>query len=214
MTLIPLNEKERGYMKIKSKLVISFCIVIFIPIILATFTFVGFYQVQKKSIEQAYGIEDADAYSLNSSIQLLNRITEDSFESILDYTKNSPDKLEDTSFLNILNNQLGKQYSYVVVKKNNEVIYNGGTSNDELIADLPEFGTINNGDTMAAYLDSKNRVLVKRIDFHFGDDSLGTVFLITATQDVIPEIKHFIIELLVAIVVILLFTAVLMIIWI
>ena len=109
MTLIPLNEKERGYMKIKSKLVISFCIVIFIPIILATFTFVGFYQVQKKSIEQAYGIEDADAYSLNSSIQLLNRITEDSFESILDYTKNSPDKLEDTSFLNILNNQLGKQ---------------------------------------------------------------------------------------------------------
>ncbi len=214
MTIIPLNEKERGYMKIKSKLVISFCIVIFIPIILATFTFVGFYQVQKKSIEQAYGIEDADAYSLNSSIQLLNRITEDSFESILDYTKNSPDKLEDTSFLNILNNQLGKQYSYVVVKKNNEVIYNGGTSNDELIADLPEFGTINNGDTMAAYLDSKNRVLVKRIDFHFGDDSLGTVFLITATQDVIPEIKHFIIELLVAIVVILLFTAVLMIIWI
>ena len=201
-------------MKIKSKLVISFCIVIFIPIILACCTLVGFQQIQKKSIEQAYGIEDADAYSLNSSIQLLNRMTEENFKKLRGYSRKEPGKLEDETFLRSLNGELEKEFSYVVVKKNNEVIFNGGSSNDEVIESLPLFGTMDDGDNIATYLDSDNRVLVKRIDFHFEDEVPGTVFLVTATEDVVPEVKRLITEVIVAIVIILIFTALLMIGWI
>ena len=181
----------RKYMKIKSKLIISFCIVTFIPIILTFCTLVGFQKIQKKSIEQNYGIEDVDGYSLNSSIQLLNRMTEENF-----------------------NEQLDKQFSYIVVKKNDEVIFNGGKMNDNVLEALPPFGTMDKRDNIAIKFDSDNNVFIKRIDFYFPDEQTGTVYLVTVAEDVVPEVKHLIMEVVVAIVIILVFTALLMIIWI
>ena len=68
-------------MKIKTKLVISFCIILFVPIVLSCVVVFGFQTIQVKAIEKAYGIHDAGAYSLTNSIQLLNRMTESDFAS-------------------------------------------------------------------------------------------------------------------------------------
>ena len=201
-------------MKIKSKLIISFCIVTFIPIILSFCTLVGFQKIQKKSIEQNYGIEDVDGYSLNSSIQLLNRMTEENFNRLIVYVDEKPGKFEDSIFLKNFNEQLDKQFSYIVVKKNDEVIFNGGKMNDNVLEALPSFGTMDKRDNIAIKFDSDNNVFIKRIDFYFPDEQTGTVYLVTVAEDVVPEVKHLIMEVVVAIVIILVFTALLMIIWI
>ena len=60
-------------MKIKTKLIIAFCIIIFVPILLATATVVGFCNFQAHAIEETYGIKTVsythlDVYKRQSQI--------------------------------------------------------------------------------------------------------------------------------------------------
>ena len=71
-------------MKIKTKLIISFCIIIFVPSILAIATISAYCNFQSHVIEQTYGIKNADAYSIINSVPLLNRYTALDFEKIKD----------------------------------------------------------------------------------------------------------------------------------
>ena len=69
-------------MKIKTKLIISFCIIIFVPVFLAAITIIGFCNFQTHVIEETYGIKNANAYSIMNSVQLLNKYTVGDFEKI------------------------------------------------------------------------------------------------------------------------------------
>ena len=69
-------------MKIKTKLIISFCIIIFVPSILAIATIGAYCNFQSHVIEQTYGIKNADAYSIINSVPMLNRYTALDFEKI------------------------------------------------------------------------------------------------------------------------------------
>lgn len=85
----------REYEKIKTKLIISFCIIIFVPSILAIATISAYCNFQSHVIEQTYGIKNADAYSIINSVPLLNRYTALDFEKIKKTIKLSPSKMED-----------------------------------------------------------------------------------------------------------------------
>lgn len=43
-------------MKIKTKLAISFCIIIFVPVVLTSIVLVGFNNIQLKAINKTYGM--------------------------------------------------------------------------------------------------------------------------------------------------------------
>ena len=58
----------------------------------------GFQKIQPKSIEQTYGVESDDYSYFSNSMQLLSRFTRESFETLLDLSKQDPDKLEDKAF--------------------------------------------------------------------------------------------------------------------
>lgn len=47
-------------MKFKNKIIISFCIIIFVPIALALLVLFSFQHIQIKAIEQTYGVESED----------------------------------------------------------------------------------------------------------------------------------------------------------
>ena len=123
-------------MKIKTKLIISFCIMLFVPIALAGITISGFLNIQAKNIEQTYGIKDADIYYLSSSVQMLDHMTKKEYEDIRGVALDNPDNMENESYLRNLNSQLQNKYSYIVVKKNNKTIFNGGEKNSRLVEEL------------------------------------------------------------------------------
>ena len=66
---------EGKRMKFKNKIIISFCIIIFVPIFLATLVLFSMQHIQMRAIEQTYGVE-GDGYSyFSNSVQLLSRFT-------------------------------------------------------------------------------------------------------------------------------------------
>lgn len=201
-------------MKIKSKLFISFFIVIFIPIILAFAVFTAFQKVQTRTIEQSYGIRDTEGYTLISSVQMLNRMTEETFNQLLFDCKERREALEDLTYLSQLNEDLQDSNSYLVVTKEGTVIFNGGVENEELLLTLPVDVAPEDVKNVTSYVDNDRDVLVKRIEFKFSNQQRGNAYIVTDFEDMVPEVRSLFAKIGISIVIILLFTACMMIIWI
>ena len=172
---------DKADMKFKNKIIISFCIIIFIPILLAVAVLFGFQKIQLKSIEQTYGVESDDYSYFSNSMQLLSRFTRESFETLLDLSKQDPDKLEDKAFLEQMNDTLREKYSYLVVRRGDELIYVGDDKEASLLTDLPAYGGEESGADTGIYVDGDKQALIKQIDFVYTDGSQGSVFF--------PEVK-------------------------
>lgn len=201
-------------MKIKTKLIISFCIIIFVPVLLAFLVMISVFSFQLRAIERNYGIDTVNASTLTNSMQLLNRYTESNFEELQAVAESSPSDLEDESCLESYNSSLLEKSSYLVVRKDGEVIYNGSTDNDSVIEMLMDFGSTDADSSVGRYVDSEEEVLIKQLDFYYTDGSEGSLFLITDTKLMLPEIRRIIRMVLVTVILILLLTATVLIIWI
>lgn len=203
-------------MKLKTRLTVSFCIIIFVPLFLAVFVMLGFQRFQLKTIETTYGIEAGTYTYLTNPVQLLNRYTKRDYERLLNTAMENPDLFLEESFLNDRNRELKGKYSYLVVRKEDKIIYKGMQS-DLQEEDLPGYGEEEQkeGDAVSGtYVDGDEELLIKQIDFSFTDNDRGSVFIITTAYEVVPEVQKLFLDVCISALVILVLTAAMLIIWI
>ena len=200
-------------MKLKTRLIVSFCIIIFVPVVLAGIVLVGFKNFQMKNLEQTYGLEETSDYNyLTNSLQLLNRFTKKDFEEIQKIAKSKPEKLEDRVYLDELNQKLLEKYSYIIVRKDEEILYAGVSDLKKMPKNLPDYGEADENNSV--YLDGDVQALLKQVDFTYKDGAEGSLFLVMTVQKILPEIKQLAIDLVVSVILILCFTAAMMTVWI
>ena len=201
-------------MKIKTKLIISFCIIIFVPMFLAAATIGAFCNFQAHAMEETYGIKNADAYSIISSVQVLNRYTTADFEELKRTAKFMPSKLMEDSYQKTLNEDLEQKYSYLVVRMGENIVFNGGQDNERVIQELPDYGTTGSKQGTGTYIDRDDAILVKQADFELTAGKMGSAYIVTSFKGSGPELKEFITGGIASILIILLLTAFMMVIWI
>ena len=201
-------------MKIKTKLIISFCIIIFVPSILAIATISAYCNFQSHVIEQTYGIKNADAYSIIYSVPMLNRYTAPDFEKIKKTIKLSPSKMEDVSYLSEINESLEQKYSYLVVRIGENISFYGGSDNEKILSELPVYGANSSKQGVDKYIDRDDEILVKQADFKLDSGEICTAYIVTSFDATGQEIRQFILWGIICVVIILLLTAIMMIVWI
>ena len=111
-----------NYMKLKTRLTISFCIIIFVPILLAAFAIFGLHKFQIAAIEQTYGITADNYVNLMNPVQILNRYTKADYNRLLKEVKLNPDRFLELEFLEEINQQLKKKYSYLIVRREDDIV--------------------------------------------------------------------------------------------
>lgn len=79
---------------------------------------------------------------------------------------------------------------------------------------LPEYGDEKNSDENGYYLDDKMQIIVKQVNFEDRAGAKGSLYLLTSTESVIPELQQLVIDMGISIVLILVLTAAVMTIWI
>lgn len=200
-------------MKLRTRLIISFCIIIFVPVLLAGVTIWGFGEFQMRTARQAYNI-DGDAYEyLTNSIKLLSHFTKTDYETLQKVAKEEPEKLEEQAYLEKINQELTGKYSYLIVRKEDNIIY-GKDINPEVSAKLPEYANESAESASGIYIEGEAQVLLKQIDFTYPDDSEGTVFIATSMEKIVPEVKKMVIDMGISVILILIFTGGMLTIWI
>ena len=201
-------------MKIKTKLAISFCIIIFVPVVLTGMVLVGFNKIQLKAINKTYGMEDAGMLALTDTVQFLNKVTGRTYDELEKTSLIEPSKLLDDDYLTKINKKLAKKYSYLIVKSEGDLIFNGGIDNDDILRKLPRISNKQSSSDVSSYMDSDDKVLIKQLNFRDSDGDEASLYIVTSTACVIPEVRTVLIEGAFALVFILLTTAVMLIVWI
>lgn len=200
-------------MKFRNKIITSFCIIIFVPILLAIITMFGFQQIQIRAIEKTYGIGDNEYNYFSNSMQLLSRITKDCFKDISDTAQNNPARMEDETYLENTNRVLEGKSSYLIVRKDKELVYIGKDASVTLLTQLPEYGNTPMDADGGTYIDGEEQALIKQIDFSYPDGSEGSAFIVTMLEESVPEVKSLMVDVIVAILVILVLTACMLSVW-
>ncbi len=201
-------------MKLKTRLTISFCIIIFVPILLAVFVIFGFQNFQMRAIERTYGMETGDYNYLINSFQLLNQYTKEDYAYLLQEAAGHPDSFLDTVFLDQVNRRLESKYSYLIVRKEDAFIYLGQEDAQLQVEELPWYREDDPDEKPVTYVDEEENVLIKQIDFLFTDGDRGSVFIVTASRGILPEVQSLLLDGCISILVILMLTAAMLIIWI
>lgn len=201
-------------MKFRNKIIISFCIILFVPLVLATGVLFAFQQVQFKTIEQTYDVHDENYGYLSNSVQLLNRYTKEIYSELQELSEREPQRFEDDAFLEELNGRLEHKSSYLIVRRNAELSYIGKNASTALLTQLPDFGSAAENANAGIYFDVGEQVLVKQIDFTFSNRDSGSAFIVTRLEEMVPEIKSLVVDAVISIITILIFTALMLSVWI
>ncbi len=207
-------------MKLKTRLIVAFCIIIILPIALAGAAIFGLFQIQTKTIQKNYGLEASDTQGvLSNSLQLMSRYTKTEYDEICQKAQSDPEKLESEAYLTSINKKLQEKCSYLIFCKNGVLEYNG-YNGDSVISDeewekqLPAYGEGNSSTGAVYYVDSNAQSLLKQVDFEGSNDDKCSIYIITSSESIQPEIRRLMVDIGVSVLLILALTAGVMTIWI
>ena len=198
-------------MKFKTRLTITFITIIFLPLILTTLAFclIGIYLM---NAQQDYGVQDVDYSMMSETFQTFAGTAEETYREILDQAGQDASRLEDTEYLQSINDGISKRSAYILVRKGEDIFYAGNTEAADKIFDrLPGFGEGAQEENSGYYYNEFNKY-VKQIDFYFADGLEGSLFVISRVNTLIS--RRLLVDMLIAIVLILIFTGLMLTQWI
>jgi signal transduction histidine kinase len=202
-------------MKLKSRLLTAFLIITGIPILLIIVAAGTIMRYSGNAIEQTYDVKSDTIKVISNPLQILNKVTRGAYNEIIITAKQSPEKFEDMEYIKSLNNSLTGKYSYIVLRKGDEIIYAGNEKQfDKIKTHLPKYGDYATDMEGGMYIDNSNPFLLKQKDFHFTDGSNGSIFVITDVDTLVPQIKYSAIQMVCSLVFIIMVTGSVLIIWI
>ena len=200
-------------MKIRTRLAIAFVTITVVPIALIYITAIGLVNYQGRSFQKNYGLsEQIDLLSGNST-QVFNRLTQGVQKTIQKALDDSPELFEDSVYLDSLNAELLKKYSYLIVRKGGEIIFSGSEDGKEVCDRLPPFGDYQGSSYGGVYMDGEQQHLLKQMDFSFPDGAQGSLFIVANVGNYVPEIRAMMGEMMFVGIMIICFTAGILIMW-
>ncbi len=146
-------------------------------------------------------------------MQILNRYTKADYNRLLKEVKLNPDRFLELEFLEEINQQLKKKYSYLIVRREDDIVYMGDQT-DLKEEDLPGYGAYELDAVSGTYVDGEEELLIKQINFSFSNEDRGSVFIVTASYEVLPEVRHLLADIFISALIILFLTAGMLILWI
>lgn len=215
MNNIHIAEKGNdNRMKLRTRLIITFLVIVMLPILLICITFFGIGQYQIKAVEKAFGIE-GDFYDiLSNSVKVYSKGTAKIYDKMEEDLQQSSFCFEEKDYLNDINEKLLDKSSFLVVMKDNDVFYSGSEKDMGAIRDiLPDLDKEDSDRGGEMYV-REEQLLIKQINFVFSDGADGDVYIITHVSDMIPQYKSTMFQMVVAAVLTLILTGIALVSWI
>lgn len=201
-------------MKLKTKLIVSFCIILFVPVICIGLFCVATNYTQREAIADTYGTDDfgdSDYNYVTNAFQFIYGLTQEDYDKL---AKADVEDFSSASYLDKINESLKTKGSYLLVRRDGEIVY-AGTDDETLIPTrLPAYGDAKQDEKWGTYIAGSEQAMVKQLDFEYEDGSEGSIFIVTTAQQILPKWKEMILDAVFCVVLILLLTAATICIWI
>ncbi len=197
-------------MKLSTKMRISFCILIIVPVVLFFAAVLGIIHVSLYNIESQYNTEDTSYMVFTNPVALISQICESEYNKLVISATDSPEDFDNEDYLNEINDELTRRNAYLLVIEEGKCKYSGDEDGAQ-IAKLLE-GESFSGDS-SIYIGEKG-VLVSNVKYVSEDGEAGTAYVVMMIKKVIPQIQKLLYDGAIAIIVILVITSGICISWI
>ena len=136
------KQKTGETMKLKNRMVISFFVIILVPLILTGVAVTGFTMYQVWSLEKKYGIEGVTYENLSNNTMLLSKMTQKTFSTLEKTASSDPEKAGGNFLSEFAESGSDREKTaYLLIRKGNDMFYCGSPTQDELLfSELPEYG--------------------------------------------------------------------------
>ncbi len=202
---------KEGKMKLKTRLQVTFITIILLPMVLTVIAFavIGIYLM---NMNQGYTMEDLDYAMMSESVESFVSTADKAYDELLRQAQENPSRLEEVGYLKMVNDEIARKSTYILVRKNDAIYYAGNEEAAKYIMDkLPDYGEGDLAEDSGYYYDKLSKY-VKQIDFTFQDGARGSVFVVTKMNALIS--RELLVDMLIAIFLILIFTGVMLTQWI
>lgn len=176
-------------MRIAHKIKMLMIPMILLPCLLA---FMALILVVHVYLQSAFGTEfgAGSVGQISNPIDAVNNQIKDQMDILITlYVNREIDEIniEDMDSINL---KLRANNAFIVIRKNNEIIYQGIDKMDMgLEEQLPQAGG-HLGDGVS-YITTPNRYMIRQIDFTFADGETGSLYVIAYLGDIVPKFKRF-----------------------
>ena len=201
-------------MQLRHKLLTAFLIIILLPCsMIGTIGSVILAQ-QVQAIEDGYQINTDNWEIVTEPIQILNRMTRGTFNELSTMAERYPERFLDKKRLNTINNFLLERYSYLVVERNNQVLYVGEEGHYHKIRNqIPSVEIMEVTYDGGVYVEGKNPFLAKQQKFFFENGEEGSFCIITDVNSLVVRLRNATMLAIFTGIMIIVFTASILVVW-
>ena len=204
-------------MDLKRRLLAAFLIITILPVIMITTVGGVILKLQEDSVQENYDLNSKTMDLISNPLRIFNRLTRGDYNDLRVCAMETPEKFEDADYVESVNSELLTKYSFLVLRKGEEYVYEGSSGDFAQIQDkLPDFGDYTTEQDGGIYISAgmgEDAYLVKQQDFYYTDGAEGTVFIVTDVNTLVPQLRASAIRGVIAFGFILFFTAVILVVW-
>ena len=192
-------------MKIVNKIRLIFLPAIVLPLILIVISIAILCFSYTRS---AYNTGIISVDSFINTTQTMNNLTSDIFEEIKRIADEEPETFENQDYINKVNETLKTKDSYLIIRKNGQIIYRGTKEKHERVEGmLPAYGSTISSEDSGILIGSPENFLIKQQDFVYKDSSQGTIFIMTDLTNIMPHFRKIVVQLMLSVILILFMTS-------
>lgn len=172
-------------MKLKTRLFVAFLTLTVVPTIITfvVMAFVGYSKV--KDIEESYHSEGEGLEIIFNPIKYYMGLTDEAYNMLEQIVEIAPEKLEDEEYLLLVNEELKKSYSFLIVEKASEVVFG---NKSEVVAGMQGFYTFEES-LKKSINKSKMLTFSRGISFEYPNGEEGKVYVVTYLNDSIVSLN-------------------------
>lgn len=180
---------------------------IIVPMVLLPFVFILLSVVVAgyKYMGSIYGegVELEDYNDLANPVQVITMLTSEIYGQLTMVATDEPEKLEDKTYLEEMNNKLTQCNASLIVKVGDSIIYNGNHLDDAFMNKLPAYNEYFNNDNTGVYISGNNPSFVRQISYLNTNGEETDLYIVSSLSQTAPQFKRIVINLLLSIVTVL-----------
>lgn len=191
-------------MKLKGRIVVSFTVIMIIPLILIIVAFFTILKTKFSLIAESSSMDNMSIITaVANPISYVTKLTADDYNEIGLCLKNTPERFDNKEYMDKFSERVDKKYTYVYIIRNGKLIYGKNTElynkiKSELLSYTYEMTDSNN------YLENVGVQLMVR---YLGDsDKKLNVFFVTSIMELEDESKQVWTQLFVSFIIIMFMT--------
>ena len=198
-------------MKFRTRLRVTFIVIIVLPLILTAVAFLGI-GLYLMNAQKGFPIARLDYTTMTENMREVAAATDDVFFDLKEQIEEDSSRLADLEYLDMVNSQIPHKTTYIIVRKDDDLYYAGNQEAAEMIfSRLPGYGEGGTAENPDIYYDEMDK-FVKQLDFMFPDGHPGSAFVVTKVNTLIS--RKLLVDMFVAIFLILIFTSIVLTRWI